>query len=136
MDPAAPMPTEIAYLAWSVVLLVVLIVLQAGTSTAELGLPYNAGPRDLGKRPQGDIAQRADRTLRNFLETYPAFIALALALAVTGKAGGLGAVGAAVWFWARVVYAPLYLLGIPYLRTAAWAVALVGLILMLMRLLG
>jgi len=136
MDPAGSIPTELVYLAWSVVLLVVHIVLQGGLTVRELGLAYNAGARDAGKRAQGNFAQRAERNLRNFLETYPAFIGLALALAVSGKAGDLGAIGAALWFWARVAYVPLYLLGVPYVRSGAWALALAGLILMLMRLLG
>ena len=136
MDAALPLSYELTYLAWSVVLLIVYIALQGGLNTAELGLPYNAGPRDEGRQPNSAYARRADRALRNYLETYPAFIALVLALAITGKSGGLAAAGAALWFWARVAYLPLYLLGIPYLRTGAWAVALVGLILMLVRLLS
>lgn len=136
MNPAAPLSTEIVYLAWSVVLLIVHIAIQGGTATAELGLPYNAGPRDQAKQPQSNFAQRANRALRNILETYPAFVALALALAVTGKIGGMGAVGAALWFWGRVAYLPLYLFGIPYVRTLAWALSAAGLILMLIRLLS
>jgi uncharacterized MAPEG superfamily protein len=61
---------------------------------------------------------------------------LALALAVTGQSGGSGALGALLWFGARIVYLPLYLLGVPWLRTVAYGVSLGGLILMLMRLLG
>lgn len=136
MDQAAPLSTELTYLAWSVGLLIVHIALQGGAAMAELGLPYNAGPRDEGRKPKGALAQRADRALRNILETYPAFVALALALAVAGKVGGMGATGAALWFWGRAAYIPLYLFGVPYARTLAWIVALVGLILMLMRLLS
>ncbi len=62
-------------------------------------------------------------------------MALALALAVTGKTGGLGATGAQVWFWARVVYVPIYAAGIPYLRTLVWTISAIGLILMLIALL-
>jgi uncharacterized MAPEG superfamily protein len=39
-----------------------------------------------------------------------------------------------MWFAGRVVYLPLYLLGVPWLRSAAYGVSLVGLILMFMRL--
>jgi len=31
-------------------------------------------------------------------------------------------------FWARLVYLPIYLAGIPYLRTAVWAVSLWGIL--------
>ncbi|MCO5064343.1 MAG: MAPEG family protein [Rhizobiaceae bacterium] len=127
--------TELTYLAWSVVLLVVHIVVQALFLTKDGGLAHTVGARD-GDAPLSVVTDRLTRALRNFLETYGAFIALALALQVTGKTGGIGAIGAALWFWARVVYVPAYALGIPYLRSLVWGVALVGLLMMLFRLLG
>jgi len=61
---------------------------------------------------------------------------LALALAVTGKHGGLGATGALVWFWARVVYVPVFAAGIAGLRTGVWTVSMIGLLLMLIQLMS
>jgi uncharacterized MAPEG superfamily protein len=40
-----------------------------------------------------------------------------------------------MWFAGRIAYLPLYLLGVPWLRTLAYGVALAGLLLMFMRLL-
>ena len=34
--------------------------------------------------------------------------------------------GVALFFWARVAYFPVYLAGIPYLRTALWGVSVAG----------
>ena len=45
------------------------------------------------------------------------------------------ATGAVVWIVARVVYVPLYALGIPVLRTLAWTISVVGLVMMLVHLL-
>ena len=39
----------------------------------------------------------------------------------------LTALGAQVYLWARVAYVPIYAAGIPYLRTAVWAVSFWGL---------
>jgi len=119
----------------SVVLLFVHIGAQAIAATSELGSAWNAGPRDEGVRPKGVVAGRAERALRNYLETYPAFAVLAVALVASGRADGIGFVGAAVWLIARVVYIPLYLAGIPYWRSLAWLVAVIGLALMAARLL-
>lgn len=127
---ATPVPTELLLLAAGVVLLVVQILVQSGTMTKELGGDWNAGPRDDGRRPTGVIAGRAERALKNYLETFPAFVGLALALAVTGRTGGLGLAGAHLWFWARVAYVPLYLAGVPKVRSLVWLAALVGLGLM------
>ncbi|MDI6028851.1 MAPEG family protein [Corticibacterium sp. UT-5YL-CI-8] len=116
--------------AWSVVLLVVHILLQGFSATQELGSEWNAGPRDEGRKPTGPFAGRAERASLNFRETYPAFIALALALAIVGDPSGWGLIGAWVWLVARLAYIPLYLAGIPYIRSLVWLVSLAGLAIM------
>jgi uncharacterized MAPEG superfamily protein len=131
---AVTQSTEIAVLGWSVVLLLVQIVLQA-VSTYDLG-PYLLGPRDDNRQSGNVWAGRLKRALENLLETYPAFVALALALAVTGKAGGIAATGAWVWLIARAVYVPLYAFGVPAVRTLVWVASIVGLLMMLVRLMA
>ncbi|MBP1852246.1 putative MAPEG superfamily protein [Rhizobium halophytocola] len=116
--------------AWSALLLLIHIGLQGLTVTQEFGPEWNAGPRDGDKKPTGKLAGRADRALRNFLETYAAFVGLALGLAIAGSDGGLGLTGAWVWFVCRIVYIPLYLAGIPYIRSLVWLGSLAGLAMM------
>ncbi len=129
------MPVEIMILGWSVVLLAALIIVQAQLATKETGLTYNMSPRDV-EAPLGVMAGRASRALKNYLETWPAFIALSLALAVTQRTGGLAETGAWIWLVARLIHPLLYLGGIPVARTLVWAVSLIGLLLMLIRLMG
>lgn len=129
-----PLSTEITLLGGSVVLLLVHIAFQGGLTAHQRGLAWGAGARDEGHSPLGKYAGRAQRALDNFKETYPAFIALALALTLTGRDGGTGETGAWLWFAARIVYLPLYLFGVPWLRTAAFGVSLMGLLMMLARL--
>ena len=57
-----------------------------------------------------------------------------VALAVTGKTGGLAATGAWLWLAARIVYVLLYAAGVRGVRTLAWVISIVGLVLMLVRL--
>jgi len=132
---AGVLSTELTYLAWSVVLLFAQIIAQASSLNKDGGITYSASARD-SEVPLSVVTERLTRSLRNFLETYGAFIALALALHVTGKAGGIGAIGAALWFWARVAYVPAYALGISHVRSIIWTVSLIGLLMMLYRLLG
>jgi uncharacterized MAPEG superfamily protein len=128
------MAVELQLLGWSVVLLFAYIAVQAALVTRSRGAAWNVGARDGAQPPLGTYPGRAHRALDNFKETYPAFIALALALQVTGHTGGNGALGAWLWFGGRVVYLPLYLLGVPVLRTAVYGVTLAGLVMMLTRL--
>jgi uncharacterized MAPEG superfamily protein len=132
---AAAASTETTVLAWSVVLLLLQVIVQA-TATMDLGPKYLFSPRDEKLESKGVLAGRLGRALKNLLETYPAFIALALALVVTGKAGGIGATGAWLWLTARVFYVVLYAAGIPVARTVAWFASILGLLLMLIRLMS
>ena len=70
---------------------------------------------------------RANRGLKNLFETYPIFIGLVL-LSITKDVDNESL--ALFWLIARVIYVPVYILGIDYLRTGVWAVSLISLILM------
>ena len=126
MTSMLSLPTELMLLGWSVVLFFVHIMLQAQTMTKDAGAEWNMGARDGVPPVIGALAGRATRALSNFKESYPIFVALALGLAVSGRVGGIGAIGAWIWFVARIVYIPLYLRGVPYVRTACWMVSMVG----------
>ena len=126
METAASSPI-LVLVALSVALLVFHVALQGVLATRELGSKWNAGPRDDAREPAGVLAGRAARASANFRETYPGFVALALALALAGDPSGWGLAGAWLWFAARLVYIALYLAGVPYIRSLVWLAALVGL---------
>jgi uncharacterized MAPEG superfamily protein len=128
------LPTEIVMLALGVVLLLAQLFLQSLSAGAEMGPDYMGGPRDEQRELKGVFANRADRAFRNLLQTFPAFVALTLALVVTGRTGGIGALAAQVWVVARVLYVPLYFIQIPFARTLTWFVSIFALIAMLVRL--
>ena len=129
----SPITTELTVLGWSFVLFLAHLMVQATPALKDQGAAFNAGPRD-DPPPLGITAGRAQRAFANFKETYPIFIALALGLAVTGRSGGLAATGAWIWLVARIAYIPLYLFGVPYVRSLAWGVAAAGLVMMATRL--
>ena len=52
-----------------------------------------------------------------------------------GRTDNLTLVGAQLFLWGRVAYAIVYLIGLPWLRTAVWAVSVLGLILIFAQLL-
>jgi|SRR5690625_2658804 len=125
------MPAEIQWLGWSILLGVAQLFIAAALMTQQRGMKWNASARDGDPPPLTGAAGRADRAMRNFLETFPFFAAAVLAVAVTGSSDAMTALGAALYFWARLVYVPLYLAGIPYLRSLVWAVSLLGMLLVL-----
>jgi uncharacterized MAPEG superfamily protein len=125
------LPIELQCLVGGVVLLLFHVFAQSQTMTREKGVAFNAGARDDATPVKGAVAQRMERASKNFQETFPAFIAMALALVVTNKTGGVGAL---VWLVARVVYIPLYAFGVPYIRSLVWLASIVGIIMMAARL--
>lgn len=135
MEPVTASASPLVLLlAWSVVLLVAHVLLQGMLATKELGTEWNAGPRDDDKQPASKLAGRAARASSNFRETYPAFVALTAGLLFTGETSGLALIGAIIWFVGRIVYYPLYLAGIPYIRSLVWTGAMAGLGLMFLAL--
>ncbi|WP_024891146.1 MAPEG family protein [Luteimonas huabeiensis] len=125
------MPVEIRVLAWSVLLGLLQVWVAATAATRERGLRWNASARDGQAAPLGPLAGRLDRARRNFLETFPFFAAAALAVVATGRGDDQTALGAQLYFWARVAYVPLYAAGVPYLRSLVWLASLAGLLLVL-----
>jgi len=122
-------------LAWTLVLALVQILAAAQARTRETGLAWNAGPRDAASVPVGKLAGRLKRAQGNLLETLPVFAAAILIAHVAGRESALSAAGAWTYLIARVVYVPLYAAGIPYVRSLAWVVSIVGILLVLVPLL-
>jgi uncharacterized MAPEG superfamily protein len=127
-----PMPAEIVMLGLGAVLLLLQMFLQSVSSAIELGGSYKMGSRDDTRVVRSVIAGRADRAFRNLLETFPIFAALALV--ITGRNGGLGALGAQAWIVMRILYVPLYLIQIPFARSVVWFASIFALVAMLVRL--
>ena len=69
------------------------------------------------------------------IENMVLFAALVLIAAVAGKANATTAMGALIFFWARLAYAVIYLLGVPWLRTVAWSVSVIGMVMIACQLL-
>ncbi|MDE2271878.1 MAG: MAPEG family protein [Xanthomonadaceae bacterium] len=125
------MPIELRILGWAVVLGLVHVLVAAGLGTRERGLPWNVGNRDCAAPPLGQHAARAERASRNFLETFAFFAAATLAVVLAHRESAQTAIGAQIYLWARVAYLPVYVIGIPYLRTLIWAASLWGILQML-----
>ena len=69
---------------------------------------------------------RTDRAAKNMLENMVLFTALVLVASVGGVTNPQVEIGARIFFWARIVYIPIYMIGIPVARTAVWAISVIG----------
>lgn len=119
---------ELKMLLWASLLGIVQLLIAAQAKTAQSGVAYNLSPRDQEFKYTG-VAARLDRAFKNFMETFPFFMAAVVIIQITTLGNTLSAIGVHMYFWARLIYVPLYALGIPGVRTAVWLISLVGIIL-------
>src|SRR5258708_10206490 len=127
------MTPDLKLLVWSVALTFIEVVIAAMAASAEVGLGTLAGNRETQASLHG-FAGRAQRAHRNMLESLPLFIALVLIAQVANKTNATTLLGAELFFWGRLAHWLIYLAGIPWLRTLAWAVSVIGLVLIFVQL--
>ncbi len=125
------MSVELRMLSWSICLGILYVLIAATLSSAQRGLAWNVGNREGEVRPLFGPAGRAHRALRNYLETFVFFAAAVLAVMIAQRQSAHTALGAQLYFWGRLAYLPVYLIGVPYLRTLTWAVSLWGILMLL-----
>jgi len=130
------MPIEISYLIASVALFFFMILAQSigaifsgKASAAEL-----AGARDnLPSNGLTPFHGRAKRAQANMIEGMMMFVPLILAAGYLNAFNSITALGAALFFWSRLVFAPCYWFGVPWLRTLVWFVSIIGIVLIFLQ---
>lgn len=120
------MTTELTLLVWASGLTLAQAALAAIGGNLQKGVPAMAGNREGQVEFTGWVG-RAYRAHRNMLENIVLFAILVLAAQVSGKTNAQTALGAELFFWARVAYVPCYVLGLVGVRSLAWGVSAAGL---------
>ncbi|MBV8166066.1 MAG: MAPEG family protein [Alphaproteobacteria bacterium] len=129
------MTVDLKMLVWTAVLCLVLFLpyvlcrIFVWGLVPTVGYPTNPPPLPLW-------AQRAQRAHLNLVENIGPFAVLVLVAQMTGAANATTALGATLFFWARIVQAVVHIFGIPWLRTAAFGVSIVGMVMILAQILA
>ncbi|MFO1187448.1 MAG: MAPEG family protein [Alphaproteobacteria bacterium] len=123
---------ELSMLLLATVLGMLQLAVAARAGNSQRGLRWNVGARDEEAPPISKGAARLERARRNFMETYPFFVALEVAGALIDRHNWSTIVGSQVYLAGRVIYVPLYALGVPVLRTLVWLIASIGIVLVLL----
>jgi uncharacterized MAPEG superfamily protein len=128
------MTTDLWMLVWSALLtLVIPFVYIGGIAQVPGGLVWGLGNRDTPLELPVWV-ERARRAHANAVENLAPFAVLVLVAHVAGAANATTALGATLFFWGRVGHFVVYTIGIPYLRTLVFAVAVLGEIMILTQL--
>ena len=118
--------SELYWLTLNVILTAVMVLPYAAYRLNKLGGIVQVFKTPLpGDTPFDEAwAHRAYRAYMNAFEGIALFAPLAIAVHLAGIGNEVTAIACAVYFWSRVVYAPLYYFEVPYLKTTAWSIGL------------
>lgn len=120
------MTTELWYLFLSSILLAVMWMPHIIGQVVNAGLPTPEDYRHLRDPKQfPDWVRRADRAHQNLVEQFGAFAGLVVVAQFSGIATATTALAAAVFFWARLAHAIVFVAGLGFLmiRTVIFTVA-------------
>ncbi|MBV8684167.1 MAG: MAPEG family protein [Caulobacteraceae bacterium] len=119
---------ELSVLALASVWGFVQLVAAAQAANAQHGLRWAASPRDVEQPPLRPIAGRIARNFRNYMETFPFFVAAVVISETTGVHNDLTRWGSIAYLGGRVAFTALYIWGIPLARSLVWNVAAFGML--------
>jgi uncharacterized MAPEG superfamily protein len=130
------MPIELKFLEASVALGLVHLIAASHLISFQRGYRWTASDREEPAPPLRGLVNRVDQATANFLETFPFFAALVLAVCFTNRTNPLSLWGVQLYFWARCGYLLAAAPGYGLIRSVVfWNTAFVGLVLLLIALL-
>ena len=123
---------EIQMLCWSAVLGLLQLVIATALSVKDQGMPYSLGPRDVPGPTVTLFTGRFRRAFQNFRETFVYFAVAVLIVVALNKTSSHTALGSELYFWARLIFVPIYAAGVAVARTLVWTVSIVGIVMVLL----
>ena len=122
------MTPDLQLLVWSAALALAQMFVAVLGSMSQVPMTTLVGNREDMPMLTG-WAGRARRAHHNMLESLVVFAIVVLVAAAAGRANATTALGATLFFWGRLAFAIIYVVGVPWLRTLVWAVSVVGILL-------
>ena len=128
------MSVELLMLVYRAVLFLVVILVQAGLAISQNGLMAQAGSRDNLSDPTV-LRKRLQRLTANIQENLVMFAIVVLVANAASVSNDTTALGATIFFYARVAHAIVYAFGWPMIRPLLYFVSLYGLVVILLEIL-
>ena len=104
------------------------LVAAAQAVNTQYGLKWAASPRDSEMPALKPIPGRINRNFRNYMETFPFFVAAVLVAQAAGVHNDLGEWGSIAYIGGRIAYTALYVSGVPLIRSLFWNIATFGML--------
>ena len=114
------------------VLGIVHLLITAGAARRQQNLAWAAGSRDVPMPPLTGVAARLDRSFRNYMETFPFFATAVVVAYLSGHVNEpLTVWGSVLYVVSRTLYVPIYASGVAGVRSLVWALAMLGIVLVI-----
>jgi len=111
--------TETTILAAYGLLVMITLLMQVLGSMSQLSMGYLMSARDDNRGTTG-MAARIERALHNSVTALALFAPAVLILVATDRTDDSSLLACQVFLIARIIYLPVYALGVPAVRTLAW----------------
>ncbi|OZB15600.1 MAG: hypothetical protein B7X53_11090 [Hyphomonas sp. 34-62-18] len=128
------MSPELSWLSATAILFFVYILGEVVAGNRQYSPKELLGPRD-NLPAYGPAMGRAKRATANMVEAMCMFVPLVLVAVISERTNQWTALGCAVFFFARLAFAPLYWFGVPVLRTLTFFAGVAGLIMIFLQIL-
>lgn len=128
------MSFELAVAGWLTIIYILLVMLQGGLVPGRQGFGWGLGSRDQIVE-KSVFQRRVDRTVANHGQAMLMFVPLILLGEFAGIANDMTRLAGGLFLLGRIMFAPLYLAGVAYWRSAAFALTLVAMVIYLSQLL-
>lgn len=129
------MTVELTYLLWSALLAIAQLLVGSAGTMGQVGLSSAVGNREDMPQSFPGWVGRARRAHANLLENLVVFAVLVIVAHLAERNNDMTALGALVFFWARVGFAAAYIFGVSWIRSLLWFAGFVGMIMIAIQLL-
>ena len=119
------MTPELTYLAYSIALFFIVVLIQGYSGIANNGGLAMANARD-DLKPPTKFQARMKRLTDNYRENLWFFAPLVLIAAVAGVSNQWTILGAQIFLFSRIAHAIWYAFGWPYIRPLLWLAGVIG----------
>ena len=135
MTTAITLSTEIRLLVYSVLVCIVMWLPYVLVAIGQFGLTRMVSYPSCNYDELPQWAQRLHRAHMNLIENLVPFAALVIVAQMVGAMNEMTALGARLFFWARLVQIAGHTAGIPWVRTLSFFVGWAGNLIILVRIL-
>lgn len=129
------MTVELTYLAYTIALFFVVVMVQATAGIQQYGGMTLANNRD-NLPERNTYAARTKRLVDNFRENLWFFAPLVLIAAIADISNQWTVLGVQIFFWARLAHAVWYIAGWPLIRPLFWLAGVIACVLLFLALFG